>query len=84
MQLFAADELSRRQFSDAFFLGALRVKSTNYNKNCLLKCLRSLFDRQCGPRSDTVCLFCLDALCPSHQVFSSDGKTSGLPGLNQY
>ena len=25
-QLFAADDLSRRHFSDAFFLGALRVK----------------------------------------------------------
>ena len=26
-QLFAADDFSRRHFSDAFFLGALRVKS---------------------------------------------------------
>ena len=25
-QLFAADDFSRRHFSDAFFLGALRVK----------------------------------------------------------
>ena len=28
-QLFAADDFSRRHFSDAFFLGALRVKTTN-------------------------------------------------------
>ena len=27
-QLFAADDFSRSHFSDAFFLGALRVKST--------------------------------------------------------
>ena len=26
-QLFAADDFSRRHFSDAFFLGALRVKT---------------------------------------------------------
>ena len=26
-QLFAADDFSRRNFSDAFFLGALRVKT---------------------------------------------------------
>ena len=29
LQLFAADDFSRRHFSDAFFLGALRVKGTN-------------------------------------------------------
>ena len=30
-QLFAADYFNRRNFSDAYFLGALRVKST---KSC--------------------------------------------------
>ena len=29
-QLFAADGFSRRHFSDAFFLGALRVKSSTH------------------------------------------------------
>ena len=28
-QLFAADDISRRHFSDAFFLGVLRVKLTH-------------------------------------------------------
>ena len=31
-QLFAADDLSRHHFSDAFFLGALRVKSSGFWK----------------------------------------------------
>ena len=30
-QLFAADDFSRRHFSDAFFLGALRVRSKPEN-----------------------------------------------------
>ena len=31
-QLFATDDFSRRHFSDAFFLGALRVKSAHKEK----------------------------------------------------
>ena len=32
-QLFAADNFSRRHFSDAFFLGALRIKDYIFDAN---------------------------------------------------
>ena len=31
--------------------------------SCLLKCLRSLYGKQCGPRSDCSCLFWVHAVC---------------------
>ena len=36
-QLFAADDFSRRHFSDAFFLGALRVKIQCYSQHMLFR-----------------------------------------------
>ena len=36
-QLFAADDFSRRHFSDAFFLGALRVNIIDKTNNCFLE-----------------------------------------------
>ena len=35
-QLFAADDFSRRHFSDAFFLGALRVNAPFVGESCIL------------------------------------------------
>ena len=57
-QLFAADDFSRRHFSDALLLGALRVKYT-FTSFCIKNTLKAIFSQN---YEVLVCIYLSDSI----------------------